>query len=475
MNEANRALLSKFGDSVRFDMDSRHRASMDNARLSFMPDAVVLPEKSADIGSILRLANQYKVAVTVRGAGSATTGATSPVKGGWVVDVSALKSVSLDTVLGIASSEVGVTLSELNQTVGHAGWFYPPDPSSKKFATVGGSIATNAGGLRGAKYGVTRDYVLGLEGYLPTGQFVKWGAPLKKFASGYNIRDLWIGSEGTLGVVTRAHLKLIPKPEERWTCLAVFHDEKKAIDAVLHLLHLRLMPAILEFLDPLTVECAAHSLGNSEFSDLKGATLLLIEVDGSAQTVAESKAAVLRWVQTFATQHREALSEEDAEQLWEVRRACSEAMFQLGDSKINEDVVVPAHAYQEFIDFKNTLQKTIELPMPTFGHLADGNFHVHIMYDRARKTHLEKAEQGVQRLMEKVVSLGGAITGEHGIGLAKSSFLHLQHSTTEIDVMKAVKAVFDPNAILNPGKLFEPTPVWTIAPDTSVRFPWQKN
>lgn len=471
-NKPMRALKRALGKMVTTDAASLYSASMDNARLSFMPEAVIRATTDEHVGKVLALANRYAVAVTVRGAGSATTGATSPIHGGWVLDLSARKRIKIEPVQGIATVEVGATIEAVNAAAEQQGWFYPPDPSSKKYATIGGSIATNAGGLRGAKYGVTRDYVLGLEGFLPTGEWVKWGGPLKKYASGYNLRDLWIGSEGTLGVITRAHLKLLPKPAAQWTCLVAFKHEREAIRAAIALLQSRLMPSIMEFLDRQTVQCASIRLGHPVFAAVPQAALLLLEFDGDVDAVRKVRKQTLAWAQEYAVEYREAKHAATAEQLWEVRRTCSQAMFQMGDTKLNEDIVVPARSYAKLLRYTLQLKRDTGLATPTFGHIADGNFHVHIMYNRNDPEQLNRAEDAVQQLMQKVIELGGAITGEHGIGLSKSPFLRLQHTAPEIQAMQSIKQVLDPNNILNPGKIFEPFKIWSIQPDFSAKFPW---
>lgn len=471
--KALRALQRALGKSVKTDGASLYRASMDNARLSFMPDAVVRVTTDEDVGKVLTLANRFGVPVTARGAGSATTGATSPIQGGWVLDLTARKRIKIEAVQGIATVEVGATIEAVNEAAEKLGWFYPPDPSSKKYATVGGSIANNAGGLRGAKYGVTRDYVLGLEGFLPTGEYVKWGGPLKKYVSGYNLRDLWIGSEGTLGVITRAHLKLVPKPAAQWTCLAAFKDEWDAIRAALTLMQSHLMPSIMEFLDRQTVACTTSRLGRPVFAGVSQAALLLLEFDGDGDAVRKARKQAMIWAQEYAVDFCETKQAAKAEQLWEVRRTCSQAMFQMGDTKINEDIVVPARSYVKLLRYTLQLKRETGLATPTFGHIADGNFHVHIMYDRDDSEQLKRAEAAVHKLMHKVIQLGGAITGEHGIGLSKSPFLRLQHSAAEIQAMQAIKQVLDPNNILNPGKIFEPFKIWDQQPDYTARFPWQ--
>jgi len=463
------------GAQVRTDEAARFGASLDNLRLSFMPAAVVFPKDDAAIGTMLRLANEYRVPVTPRGAGTSTTGSACPVEGGWVLDLSKWKKIRVDPLAGVAHVEAGVVTAEIDAAAAKHGLFYPPDPSSLHYCTIGGNLALNAGGLRGAKYGVTRDYVMALEGFLPTGEFVRWGAPLRKFASGYNMRDLWVGSGGTLGVITRATLRLVARPAARHTFLAAFANEDAALRTVLAMMRARLTPAILEFMDRQTVECTERKWGRPVFAKAPRAAVLLIEVDGSVADVAAQRKAVLAKLRAGgALAMRETDDTAKAEELWRVRRTCSQAMFQMGDAKLNEDVVVPPRSYRALLRYAAQLKRETGLATPTFGHAMDGNFHVHLMYHRASRGECRRAERGVAALMKKVVALGGAVTGEHGIGLAKSPFLRWQHTAAEIRAMQAVKRALDPRGILNPGQIFTPVSVWKYVP-VKVRLPWDKD
>lgn len=453
----------------------RYVASMDSARFSVLPEAVIRPTTTEELQKVLVVANRYSVPLTVRGAGSATTAATTPLHEGWVVDLNAWNRIRIDDVSGMAHVGAGAVTAKINAAAEKKGWFYPPDPSSKDYCTIGGNIATNAGGLRGAKYGVTRDYVLALEGFLPTGEPVRWGMPLRKFAAGYNMRDLWVGSEGTLGVITGAVLKLLPKPEARWTCLLAFASEAKAMKAVKALLKARITPSILEFLDRQTVICTRRFTGKAMFAEHPEVPLLLLELDGLEETVSRGVKGVLAWASEHALAWRETRDPEVAESLWSVRRQCSQAMFQMGDTKLNEDIVVPVRSYEALLRFTLQLKKITGLATPTFGHVADGNFHVHLMYNHQDAAQVKQAIRGVGLLMEKVVEIGGAITGEHGIGLAKSPFVHLQLGKVELETMLKIKNTLDPNNILNPGKLFKPFPLWDHPADRERRFPWQKH
>lgn len=469
---ATRALRRQLGARVvATDAASLQAAAFDSSKIPFLPVAVIKPRKAADIGVALTLANRHRVPVTVRGRGTTLTGAAAPVRGGWVIDMMKLNRIHIDAETGMAHVQTGAKVADIQRAAEAHGWFYPPDPSSKEFCTIGGNIACNAGGMHGGKYGVTRDFVIALSGFLPTGEFVQWGTATKKFAAGFNLRDLWIGSEGMLGVVTGAVLKLIPQPAARWTLLTAFKDEPAALVAARTLFRERVQPAICEFLDRDSVRCAESATGQAVFAGQKDRAVILLELAGTASEVKEVQAVVLAWAKKHALAHRAARTRAEAEQLWAVRRKCSGAMFELADSKLNEDITIPMRSYVPFAHFLVDLKRRSGLAIPTFGHLADGNLHVNIMYHRADRKEARAAELAVDRLMHKVVALGGAISGEHGIGLAKTPFLRIQHSPAQVKAMQAVKSALDPRGILNPGKMFEIFHVWKH-PRLAIKLPW---
>ncbi|MEM8867938.1 MAG: FAD-linked oxidase C-terminal domain-containing protein [Verrucomicrobiota bacterium] len=466
-----RALRRALPGQVDTDEGSCFSASLDNLRLSFLPDAVIRVKLAEDVGKVMKLAQKYSVPVTPRGAGSSATGSAVPLKSGWALDLSGLSSMKIDPVSRIATVGPGVVTAQLQSRVESMGLFYPPDPSSKKYSTIGGNIACNAGGMRCVKYGVTRDYILGLSGYLADGSAFDFGLPLKKYVSGLNLRDLLIGSEGTLGIITEASIKLIPKPAKRWTGMFAFKTESAALRAVVGLFKAGVSPSILEFLDRQSVKCAEAYTSKPVFDGYSGAAILLIELDGQTMEVREQRKRLLGFMEGKMLALREAKSEAQAELLWQVRRTCSQSMYSLADTKLNEDVVVPIQKQAELIRYTIALKKEIGLDTPTFGHAGDGNLHVHIMYNRGNKADAEKAKAGITKLMQKVVDLGGVITGEHGVGLAKASFMNLQHSRAEISAMLAVKQALDPQGLLNPGKIFEPFEVWNHEL-VEVTLPW---
>lgn len=471
-SEATAKLKEKLGgDVVRTDADSCYAASFDNTKLSFPPEAVVFPRDEDDVAETLRAANASGVPVVLRGAGTGTTGAAAPLGGGWAISFAHWTELKIDADAATATVQPGVVTQRISDAAAEFGLFYPPDPASVKYCTIGGNIATNAGGLHAAKYGVTRDYVLALEGFLPTGEKVRWGGAVKKFVSGYNLRDLWIGSEGTLGVITRATLRLVPLPAARRTFLCAFASDADALRAAQTLLRERVVPSVCEFLDTLSVSCAERFSGKKFFE--KTSAILLVEVDGDAESVPAQARRVREWARSRAADFRETGDAGEAETLWEVRRICSQSMFLLADSKLNEDVAVPAENFIPLLDAMRKITAETGLFTPIFGHAADGNLHVHVMYDRGSARERGLAQTAIRRVMETVVALGGVITGEHGIGLSKSPFLSIQHTPAEIAAMLAVKRALDPNGILGRGKIFTPFNVWDRVPE-DVALPWDK-
>ena len=327
---ATQALLARLGAAkVKTDEATCFAASFDNMRLSFMPEAVIRPDVEEDIGIVLKLANEHKVPVTVRGRGTGNTGASSPIHGGWVIHLDHWDKIEIDPISAMATVQPGAITAHINELAAEHGLFFPPDPSSLKYCSIGGNIATNAGGLRAAKYGVVRDHVYALEGFLPTGEKVTWGAPLRKFVSGLNIRDLWIGSEGTLGVITKATLKLVNKPKARRTFLLACRTDEGALEAAAALMGARVNPAVFEFLDTQTVEAAEKRRGSRVFStaELHGVeethAILLVEIDGHPAALAEDAVKVRAWIGRHAAAFRETDVEAEAEALWDIRRTCS--------------------------------------------------------------------------------------------------------------------------------------------------------
>jgi len=467
------SLLEKsLGACIHRGENELFKASFDGLKIENRPTAVIKPNHHSQVGMALEIAHQFSVPVTTRGAGSSLTGGATPLHSGWVLDLSSLSKIEIDEGNMTARCGAGAVVSDLQDHASALGLFYPPDPSSKKFCTIGGNVACNAGGLRCVKYGVTRDYVLALSGYMASGEAVSWGRATRKFATGYNLRDLWIGSEGTLGVVTEATLRLIPHPLQRRTFLAAFASEEIALSAPLNLTKIGVRPSIIEFLDQWTVDCVQKYTGKEVFSGLESHPVLLVELDSPDPLIEKETEILLDWFDEFALRSEAAQSEAEAETLWEVRRQGSPAMKKLADTKLNEDVVVPLDRQIELVQFVSALRDDSELKIGVFGHCGDGNLHVNFMYDESNDEETTRAVQALEQLMRKVVELGGAISGEHGIGLAKTPFVQMQFNNAEWQVMKSIKQALDPKGILNPGKIFDVFKPWEQK-KISAPLPWE--
>ena len=458
--QATTRLQDKLGDRVRTDSSELFHASYDGLKIQGSASACIVVDHTKQVGEVLKLAHEFQVPVTTKGAGSSLTGGATPIQGGWVLDLSKLNHLELDEKNRIARCGPGVVVSNLQSEAEKLGLFYPPDPSSKDFCTIGGNVACNAGGLRCVKYGVTRDYVLALSGYMANGDQVTWGRATRKFATAYNVRDLWIGSEGTLGVVTEITLRLVEKPLCRTTFLGAFASDELALSASLALSELRIRPSILEYLDKWTINCLQDYTGVQVFEGLAANPMLLIELDGSEIEVSRQSGILTDWLSKHSLAFRVAEREEEAENLWQVRRQGSSAMKKLASTKLNEDVVVPLDQQVDLVRFVESLRHQFNLKIGVFGHCGDGNLHVNFMYNEDDEEETTRSVEALTSLMKKVIELGGAISGEHGVGLAKTPFVRDQFNQAEWEVMKSIKQSLDPKGILNPGKIFQIFKPW---------------
>ena len=453
-------LREQLGDCVETSFGQREDYSYDGLKISSLPDAVIRVKEAAQVGRVLKIANQYGIAVTTRGAGSSLTGGATPIQGGWVLDLSQLNHFEIDEENQLARCGPGVVVADLQAAAAEQDLFYPPDPSSKKFCTLGGNVACNAGGLRCVKYGVTRDYILSLSGYLANGEYVRWGRATRKFATGYNLRDLWVGSEGTLGVVTEITVRLIDLPKTTRPFLGVFESDELALSSPHALRRLGLRPSILEYMDRWTIDCLQKYVGTEVFSGIEPHPMLLIEVDGNECEVQDQSKLLENWLADTALAYRSAVTPEEAEKLWDVRRQGSSSMKKLASTKLNEDVVVPLSRQIELVQFVEELRKKYVIKIGVFGHCGDGNLHVNLMYDEENEEETSRAVLALRELMSQVISLDGAISGEHGVGLAKTPFVREQFNDAEWNAMLAVKKALDSKNILNPGKIFDVFHPW---------------
>jgi glycolate oxidase len=426
----------------------------DATQLKARPEAVVFPADAREISEILKLASRHRFPVVPRGAGSGMSGGSVPIQGGVVLVLLRLNRLkAIDTGNLLAVVEPGVITRDLQQAAEAKGLFYPPDPSSLSFSTLGGNVAECAGGGRAVKYGVTRDYVLGLEAVLPSGEIIRTGVQTAKGVVGYDLTRLLVGSEGTLGVLTELTLKLLPLPEARQTILAFFDSLNQATRAVVEILQSRILPSILEFMDHSSIVCVEEYLHLGLPTEAQA--MLLIEVDGDREAVIRQGGLIEQTcVGLGALGVRKASNTREADALWKARRSISPAVFRLRPNKINEDVVVPRDKIPEAIDRFQEIGRRYELLVISFGHAGDGNIHVNVMYDRKKPGESEKAHEAVLEIFKTVIDLGGTLSGEHGIGLTKAPYLNLELNSAQIDLMKKIKDLFDPQHILNPGKIF---------------------
>lgn len=417
-----------------------------------LPSAVVFPTSQEDVQKLVKVCYEEEIPIFPRGAGSGLTGGAVPtLERGVVVSFERMNRFQIDVDNATAVVEPGVITYEFQQEVERFGLFYPPDPSSFKYSTIGGNIAENAGGPRCLKYGVTREYVLGLTAVIKEGEAIKTGNPVIKDVAGYDITKLFVGSEGTLGLITSAVLKLIPKPKARGTALILFKDLEDVGRVVAKIMTSGIFPSALEFMDRDAIRAVEEFKPVGLPKDVSA--LLLVEVDGSPQGVKEDIKAVEGLAKAMGLEVKVAEDEESAEKLWTARKSLGPALGNLRTGKINEDVVVPRVYLSEAIrDYRKVAEK-YGLLMAIFGHIGDGNLHVNLLYDKKNREEEERAERAVDEVFEITLRYNGSITGEHGVGLTKRKFLEYQFGPVGMEILRGIKKVFDPKNLFNPGKV----------------------
>ncbi|WP_448871879.1 FAD-binding oxidoreductase [Desulfobulbus propionicus] len=441
-------------DNVATSTVDRITHSFDATQRRFMPDVVVHPGSKEEISRIVRLANNEKIPVLPRGAGSGFSGGSLPVHGGIVLVMTRMNHIlEIDADNLIAVVEPGVVTGDLQREVERVGLFYPPDPASKDFSTLGGNIAECAGGPRCVKYGVTRDYVLGLTVVTPTGDIIHTGGRTMKNVVGYDLTRLFVGAEGTLGVVTQIILRLLPKPEARKTMLVAFASIEGATQAVSAIIRGKIIPTTLEFMDASAIDCVRKAMP-LDLPDVCRA-VLIIEVDGARDGLDAQTARILEIITPLGVlETRIAATGDESEAIWKVRRAVSPSLRNLNPHKFNEDIVVPRSRVPEMIRALEEISGRYGVPIVNFGHAGDGNIHVNVMVDLAEPGMEATVEQVLQEIFRTTVALNGSISGEHGIGIAKAPYIGMELDRETMAVMRAVKRALDPNNIMNPGKIF---------------------
>ena len=428
------------------------------AAISQLPAAVVFVQSAQQVSDLLTLANRVGLDIVTRGSGTGLSGGSVPSPNCIV-----MCTVRMDRILELDRAnltmlvEPGVTTLAIADAATNAGLFYPPDPGSMRISTIGGNVAENSGGLRGLKYGVTRNYVMGMEVVLPQGEIMWMGNKCVKDVAGYSLKDLFVGSEGTLGVITKVLLRLIPKPQAKKTMVATFSQMDRAAESVSAIIAAQVIPCTLEFLDRTTIHCVEDyaKIGLPLDCD----ALLLMETDGHPAVVAEEAAAMEKICRDRgAMEVRVAKDDAEGTKLASARRAAFSALARVSPTTILEDATVPRSELAKMIRFVEGIAKKYKLRIGTFGHMGDGNLHPTFLTDERNKEEMHRVEEAFKEIFDEAIRLGGTITGEHGIGLAKKSFLPKFAGDAQMDVMRALRNVLDPKGVLNPGKMFDPLP-----------------
>ena len=442
-------------EHVRLDADSLLRYGTDALLKGHAADLVVLPGSTDEIAAIARHCHEMRVPLVPRGGGTGYTGGAVPLSGGVVVSLERLDRIlEIDQENLLAVVEPHVVTAALQEAVERVGLFYPPDPASLKQSVIGGNVAECAGGPRAFKYGTTKRYVLGLEAVLPTGEVIHTGSKVVKNVVGYDLTQLLVGSEGTLAIITKIILRLIPRPPVQITLRAIFDSVDGAVGAVSELLRRRVVPATIELIDGECLESVARYVGERLAPEGTGA-LLLVEVDGLGTGVADEAEAVA--AACLAVGGRDIVRASDhtsREALWRVRREISPSLKTIAPLKLNHDVVVPRGRIPQLFALVDRIRRESGLVIPCFGHAGDGNIHVNVMVDPGDADALRRAHDAERALFAGVIALEGSISGEHGIGFSKAPFIEMELSAEEIALMKRIKSAFDPHGVLNPGKIF---------------------
>ncbi|MEQ8846309.1 FAD-linked oxidase C-terminal domain-containing protein [Botrimarina sp.] len=425
------------------------------AAIKQRPACVVFARDRSQVAPIVKAVAGARVPLVTRGSGTGLSGGSVPVDGGVVLGLNHLDQIlDVDTANLTMRVEAGVITQRIDQEAAKHGLFYPPDPGSQKISTIGGNVAENSGGLRGLKYGVTRDYVMGLRVVLADGQEVWLGNQCVKDVAGYSLKDLFIGSEGTLGVVTEVLLKLLPRPKARRTMTATFATMEAAAAAVSDIIARQIVPCTVEFLDQTTIRCVDDHAGLGLPRD--AAALLLLESDGHPAVVEEECEAMRQaLVDAGATGVETARDEADAERLRTARRAAFSALARVSPTTILEDVTVPRSELAPMVKFIAECAERHDLLIGVFGHMGDGNLHPTFLTDERNEQEMHRVEQALSEIVDETLRRGGTITGEHGVGLAKKAFLHRQLGDASYQLLRTVKRSLDPAGLLNPGKIFE--------------------
>lgn len=416
------------------------------------PDAAVWPESTDQVSRIVRFANEQTFPVIPRGAGTSLSGGTVPVRGGIIIDLSKMNRIlEMSVENRYARVQAGVVCDDLNRALAKNGFTFPPDPASSSVATLGGNVGTNAGGIKGAKYGTTRDYVLGLQVVLPTGEVMHTGAHTMKCVSGYDLSKLFVGSEGTLGVITEVTLKVNPLPRYAMTAVATFSRLDEAGKAISQTMTSGILPSVMEILDKVTLKAVKE---NTDIDLPQAEAMILTETDGYTWEEVEAQMEVILRVlrQNHPSLINTAKDEKARLNLWRARKSAYATLARISTSFVLDDVTVPISRIPDLLVGIQEIARRHDLTVATYGHAGDGNLHPQILYNQYDPQQVGKMEKIEEEIFRLAISLKGTLTGEHGIGLSKANYMGLEHDAVEMALMRQIKKTLDPNNIMNPGK-----------------------
>jgi glycolate oxidase len=421
------------------------------------PDAAVWPDSTEQVSEIIKFANDQRVPVVPRGAGTSLSGGVIPIQGGIIIDLSRMNRIlEMSIENRYARVQAGVVCDDLNRALAKHGFTFPPDPASSTVSTIGGNVATNAGGIKGAKYGTTRDYVLGLQVVLPTGEVMRTGSYTMKCVSGYDLTKLFVGAEGTLGVITEVTLKINPLPRHAMTAVATYAKLEDAGKAIFQTMTSGVIPSVMEILDHVTLKSIKENTDkeNTDIDLPEAEAMILTETDGYTWEEVDAQMEVVLGIlkQNNPTEIKTAKDEKDRLNLWKARKSAYATLARASTSFVLDDVTVPISRIPELLVGIQEISKRYGIVVATFGHAGDGNLHPQILYDEYDREQTDRMEKVEEEIFRLAISLKGTLSGEHGIGLSKANYMTLEHDAVEMALMRQIKRTLDPNNIMNPGK-----------------------
>lgn len=429
--------------------------SYDATRNHYEPEAVLFPRDEEDVSSILKYCNEHRIIITPRGAGSGFTGGSLPANGGVILgfEKHMNKILEIDMENMVAVVQPGVINMDLQRAVEAVGLFYPPDPASQEYSTLGGNVSENAGGMRAAKYGITKDFVMALRAVIPNGEIIRAGKKTIKDVAGYNTAGILIASEGTLACITEITLKLIAKPKMSQTAMGVFPTVNDAMNAVYKTMAGGVTPVAMEFLDNLSIKAVEQKYHKG--LPTEAGAILITDVDGNVQNDLDIQLDVIEkaFLENGCSNFKRAQNKDESNNLWFSRRNVSQCITVYGSKKLNEDITVPRSKLPALLEEITKIAQKYNVTVPCFGHTGDGNVHTNVMVDGSDPKQLEIGHHAIEEIFKATVKLGGTLSGEHGIGLSKAPFMHLAFTDGEMELFRSIKKAFDPNNILNPAKM----------------------